>query len=64
MIGCFLQMGKSHCFICHMDYENEHECGNNTGTSPIGYCQKCDDWRLKGATSKNYKYCPHCGKEL
>ena len=54
--------GKGHCFICHSDYDNSrtgnHQC---TGTPTPRNCSKCFNWDKK---YNDFKYCPHCGKEL
>lgn len=58
----YVQALEYHCFYCHGNFPADtiHHCGTSTGTTPC--TSLCGKWFYNG--QKQYKYCPHCGREL
>ena len=60
--GNYMQT-STHCFVCHQDYFENHQCTLFTNTS----CQKCQ-FRIEAEQAlemlNDKKYCPYCGHKL
>jgi hypothetical protein len=53
----------NHCGSCHQDYfGGYHQC-ILSGAGP-SHCPKCQSYQDLKYEPSNYKYCPHCGKQL
>ncbi len=58
----YLQQIPTHCSRCHTSHFPMLNCPSTTSNPNIP-CLECSKL-VESFRNNNYKYCPHCGKQL